>query len=254
MSSSAGSFWSRLSGGRLASPSSHFVRDYERLVRKKLKEHPNDRPLALAQSIGSPTMETFRDWGNRQVQVLRHHGLADGMTIYDLGCGCGRTAQELQRSGWHGRYMGVDIISELVDELKRVCPGYEVAVHQELSILARDNSVDILFNWSVFTHLYPEETFVYMMDIFRCLKPGGKLIFSFLEMGSDRHQRIFYKNVETVRQGKRLTHLDQFLHRDWISRFAEKIGFCAPEFTDGQDGRDHPPFGQALAVMTKPFG
>jgi SAM-dependent methyltransferase len=252
MGSSVSLLWSRLRIGGWNSKPAHFVRDYERLVRIKLKEHPNDRALALAQSIGSPTMELFRDWGERQVQVLRYHGLIDGMSVYDLGCGCGRTAQELQRSGWQGRYFGVDIIAALVDEIRRTCPDYDVAVHREFSIIAADDSLDILFNWSVFTHLYPEETFVYMQDIFRSLKPGGKLIFSFLEMGNDVHEQIFYKNVDNFRRKKRPTHLDQFLHRDWICRFAERIGFSEPQFTDGQDDQNHRPFGQTIAVMSKP--
>lgn len=221
-------------------------------MRHKLREHPGDRRLALAQSIGSPTMEVFHDWGRRQVEVLRHHGLADGMTIYDLGCGCGRTAQELHRSGWQGAYKGADIVRDLVEEVIRTCPGYDAIVHRELSIAAPDDTLDMVFHWSVFTHLYPEEGYIYLQDIFRALKPGGKLVFSFLEMSNPRHFDIFAVNVEKLRRGTRLTHLDQFLHRDWIVHFAEKIGFSQPSFTDADDATHHAAFGQSLVAMSRP--
>jgi SAM-dependent methyltransferase len=243
--------WSWLLPHRDKATTTHSIRDYRRLVRRKLKEHPSNRELALAQAIGSPDMEAFREWGARQVAVLRHHGLVDGMAIYDLGCGCGRTAQELQRTGWRGSYKGVDVVPELVAEITRTCPGYEAIVSQDLAIIAPDHSLDMLFHWSVFTHLYPEQAFIYMSDTFRALKAGGKLVFSFIEIGNPQHDLIFERNVDCFRRDGRLPHLDQFLHRDWIRHFAMKIGFTEPQFTSGADASYHPRFGQSLAVMSK---
>jgi 2-polyprenyl-3-methyl-5-hydroxy-6-metoxy-1,4-benzoquinol methylase len=100
---------------------SHSVRDYRALVRAKLKQFPDDPALALAQAIGAPTMDDFVSIGDGHVAVLRHHGLVDGMTVYDLGCGCGRTAQALVRHGWQGNYTGADVVQELIDELARQC-------------------------------------------------------------------------------------------------------------------------------------
>lgn len=231
---------------------SHSVRDYRRVVRRKLRKMPNDRALALAQAIGSETMEGFVAQGDSQVAVLRHHGLSDRMTVYDLGCGCGRTAQALQRSGWQGRYIGADVVRELLDELKRQCPGYETILNETPKIVAPDASIDIVFHWSVFTHLYPAESFLYILDSFRALKPGGKLVFSFLEMEDPAHDRVWQNNLNHLRRGDAAQQLDTFLHRDWITRFARDAGFCAPQFTDGFDGSNHPQLWQALAVMEKP--
>lgn len=232
--------------------SAHAIRDYRRLVRAKLKEHPTDRALALAQAIGSPTMDVFLNHGDIQSSVLTHHGLKDGMTIYDLGCGCGRTAQALQRNGWHGNYFGHDIVPELVEEVIRTCPGYVAKVNHELTVLAPDKSIDMLFHWSVFTHLYPEECYVYLLDIYRALKPGGILLFSFLELEDQFHHPIFDGNVNHVQKDIQQVHLNQFLHRDWIRFFAKRIGFAEPAFTNGLDDTHHPAFGQALAVLRKP--
>ncbi|WP_313393275.1 class I SAM-dependent methyltransferase [Sphingobium yanoikuyae] len=230
---------------------SHSVRDYRALVRAKLKSLPGDPVLALAQAIGAPTMADFISIGDVHVAVLRYHGLTDGMTVYDLGCGCGRTAQALVRQGWQGQYTGADVVQELIDELARQCPGYDVLLNVTPAIVAPDASLDIVFHWSVFTHLYPGESYLYAVDAFRALKPGGKMIFSFLEMEEPAHDRVWNANLDHLRAGHPAEHLDAFLHRDWIRRFARDAGFAEAHFTDGLDDTQHPAFWQSLAVLEK---
>ena len=226
---------------------------YERHLRRKLREHRGNRDLAFADAIGSSTIELFNSQGDVQVEVLRHHGLADGMSVYDLGCGCGRTAQALQRAGWRGRYVGADIVEGFVSELKRKCPGFEAHVHRKPSIVADDGSLDMIFHWSVFTHVSVEECFPYLDDSFRALKPGGKLVFSFLELTDAGHyERIFENRLQWLRRNRPPKLLDTFLHRDWIELWASRIGFADPQFTDGDDHSSHPPMWQTLAAMVKP--
>ena len=198
-------------------------------------------------------METFVSQGDGHVAVLRHHGLVDGMSVYDLGCGCGRTAQALRRSGWQGRYTGADVVPELLEELALQCPGYSVELNFSPTIVAPDSSLDFVFHWSVFTHIPPEECFLYLQDSFRALKPGGKLVFSFLELTDAAHyQRIFENRLGRLRRERKLKLLDTFLHRDWIALWAEKLGFEEVEFTDGDDDSKHPEMWQSLAAMVKP--
>jgi len=236
----------------MASPATVLLRDYTWMMwRKRLRDWRNPQ-LGLARVIGSVSMETFVSRGDLQVEVLRHHGLAHGMAIYDLGCGCGRTAQALQRAGWQGTYTGADILAPLIRELRRTCPGYTGLVHRKLSIAAPDASLDIVFHWSVFTHLQPEECMVYMHDSFRALKPGGKLLFSFLELEDPAHHGIFQRRTRRLASKGRPGVLDSFLHRDWIQFFAAEAGFAEPAFTAGSDGTHHPQFWQALVAMEKP--
>lgn len=231
---------------------SHSVRDYQALVQMHLRRQPHDRRLALANAIGAQTMAEFDAQGDGHVAVLRHHGLASGMRIYDLGCGCGRTAQALKRNGWTGHYVGADVVPELLAELVRQCPDYGTVLNFDRTIMAGDSTIDLLFNWSVFTHLLPAESFLYMIDAHRALKPGGNLLFSFLEMEEPTHDRVWLGSLESLRRGGKEEQLNSFLHRDWIRRFARDAGFSEPEFTDGTDGSNHPPFWQAIAVMQKP--
>lgn len=226
--------------------------DYRRLVRKLLRKMPGDRALALAQAIGAPTMADFVSQGDGHVAVLRHHGLADGMAVYDLGCGCGRTAQALRRSGWTGTYTGADVIPELLEEVARTCPEYAIVLNFDPTIAMPDGSLDMVFHWSVFTHLFPGESYLYTVDAFRALKPGGRMIFSFLEMEDPAHSVVWQNNLAHLRRGDAAEQLDTFLHRDWIRHFALNAGFAEPRFTDGSDDTNHPPFWQALAILEKP--
>jgi SAM-dependent methyltransferase len=221
-------------------------------VRKKLRLMPNERSLALAQAIGAITMETFVSQGDGHVAVLRHHGLTDGMAVYDLGCGCGRTAQGLYRAGWQGSYIGADVVPELLEELARQCPDYATILNVTPTIVAPDASLDMVFHWSVFTHLFPTESYLYILDTYRALKPGGKLVFSFLEMEDPAHDRVWQNSLSEVRKGNAAEQLDAFLHRDWIRSFARDAGFAEPRFTNGSDATHHPAFWQALAVLEKP--
>jgi SAM-dependent methyltransferase len=227
-------------------------RAYDRFLTSRLKANPNNRRLAFAQAIGAESLESFDAQGDGHVAVLQHHGLADGMAVFDLGCGCGRTAEALVRNGWKGSYTGVDVVERFVAELRARCPGYDAFRHQAANIPAPSESLHLVFHWSVFTHLSPEECYLYLADTFRALKPGGKTVFSFLELADPGHRAVYFRRVEVLARGGKLDLLDTFLHRDWIELWAKDIGFEAPAFTDGADESNHPPFWQTLVVLEKP--
>lgn len=225
---------------------------YERYLTSRIRANPRDRTLAFAQAIGAASVEEYNLQGDGHVAVLRHHGLREGMAVFDLGCGCGRTAEALVRSGWKGNYTGVDVIERFVAELRARCPGYKAFRHRSTSIPSPDNSLDIVFHWSVFTHLSLEECYLYLKDTLRALKPGGKVVFSFLELNDPAHRPVYFKRVDKIARGRQVGLQDTFLHRDWIRFWAQDIGFQDPNFTDGYDNSQHPAFWQSLVAMTKP--
>lgn len=228
------------------------VEAYNRYLDKCLKRHRSNIDLAYAEAVGSTSVEMFDRQGDLQVEVLRHHGLADGATVFDLGCGSGRTAQALQRSGWQGSYFGSDIVERFAERVRQRCPGYSAVAHSEPTIPMPDHSVDLLFHWSVFTHIPVEECYLYMRDIYRVLKPGGRMVFSFLELAEPAHWRVFESRLGYIEQGRATPLLDTFLHRDWIAQFAARIGFANPRYTSGTEAGHHPPFWQSLAALDKP--
>lgn len=237
-----------------AMQTSHFVRDYTSLVQTLIEEHADDRPLAMAKAIGSRSVEDYRNQGDYQVQVLLQLGLKPGQRVYDLGCGSGRTASALLRSGWDGQYVGVDVVPELIEFASGNCPGWQFEVHRKLSIYAEPASLDMVWAWSVFTHLTLEEILVYLEDIQTCLAPGGTLVFSFLELRMPEHLRLLRLRSARLLAGIRENHLDTFLAREQIRDLAEAVGLQPTRYVDSDDsglvpGKDA--FGQSIAVLTK---
>ncbi len=231
----------------------HFINDYRGLVRRLINENPGNIDLAMSIAIGSPSLESFNLFGDCQYHILKRCGLEDGMRIYDLACGSGRTAQALARNKWRGIYKGADIIDELIDFSRSKQPDYDFFLHFDFSINSKDEELDMVFAWSLFTHLLPEESFVYMRDAHRALKPGGRLIFSFLEVDQEKHWNIFMSRVNQISSGKAPVHLDYIFDRKMIDRISDSIGFKSKFYVDGDDLEftKFGAFGQSLAIFTK---
>ena len=233
---------------------SHSIRDYTRLVRKLIATHPGNPDLAMAKAVGAVTLEIFRESGDKQVHLLRRFGLQDGHAIYDLACGSGRTAAALQRHGWHGDYCGADIIPDLIDYATLKNPGFRFFVHPDYSIHAQDNSQDMIFAWSLFTHLQLEEILLYGKDCHRALKPGGILVFSFLTLRDRGHREVLLARAMELENGLPRVHLDSFLDQETITiLFGLMLGFSLVGFIDADDVSATPggSFGQALAIFRK---
>ncbi len=230
-----------------ASRTFHFVEDYERLVARLVREHPLDEAMAIA--VGG----AYDVMGRIEAKLLRDLGLADGMRIVDLGCGSGRLAAALHASA-KVSYVGTDIVQQLLDYAKTKAPEYTFLLHRELSIPQPDASADIVSAFSLFTHLQHAETFVYLEDAVRVLKPGGLIVFSFLEFAERTHWGIFKNTSKAAKQGTSV-HLNQFIERSAIKRWARRLRLDFVQFIDGTTPiMEGNAFGQAVAVLKKPLG
>ena len=231
----------------------HFLHDYRTLVAKLIDEHPNDHETAMAKAVGSPSVEHFKQVGLRQAALLFKEGLCEGMRIYDLGCGAGRTALGLKLAGWRGYYTGSDIVEPLIEYARQANENFDFFVHEDFSARAGDESIEIFFAWSVFTHLNPEETYLYLEDARRVLTPAGRLMFSFLEPTKALHWQIFKDRIVQMRHGVRPAHLDYFFDRKFVELIATDIGFKIVKYIDGDDETATPmgAFGQSIVILEK---
>ncbi len=224
----------------------HFVEDYVKLVDVLCSAHPLDEAMSLA--VGGD----YHRIGQIERDILRYAGLKDGMSLIDIGCGSGRLASALSASGMEINYLGTDIVQKLLDyAASKSKADYSFKLHRELSIPAADASADMICLFSVFTHLLPHESYIYMEDIRRTLRPGGKLIFSFLEISEPSHWQIFESTVEAQRRSV-APHLNMFIERDAIRVWAQKLGFSEPKFLGARDAvPGSSPLGQATAFLTR---
>lgn len=225
----------------------HFVEDYEKHVAALVAAHPIDEAMALA--VGGD----YDGVGKIETAILKAAGLKSRMSVFDLGCGSGRLAATLGRQeGLKIDYMGTDVVQDLLDYAVTKTPShFRFIRHQALSVPAEDSSIDIACAFSVFTHLLHHETYIYLEDMKRALKPGGKIVFSFLEFASPAHWWIFNATVDHARSAVGIP-LNQFIERSAIDLWAKRLGLVVERYVEGQEGVDgEAPLGQCTVILRK---
>jgi hypothetical protein len=83
--------------------------------------------------------------------------------------------------------------------------------------------------------LLHEEFFVYLEEARRVLRPGGRIIFSFLDLRTQACRPIFTQMTSKVRAKHSSPHLDMFMGRDDIPTWAELLGLNLIDVVSGDD-------------------
>jgi SAM-dependent methyltransferase len=220
--------------------SPHFVREYRTLVRSLIEKHPLDEAMALA--VGGGDYDRI---GIILTEIIKACGINGGEHFVDLGCGSGRLAKHLGIAFPQLNYFGIDVVQELIDyAATKTPPHFRFALHHDASIPCHDNSIDIVAAFSVFTHLYHEESFTYLKDIRRALRPGGRVVFSIIEFA--HHWPIFEALVSSL-QTNRTRELTMFIERQQVAIWADDLKMETVEFNPG------PPTAQTIVVLRKPL-
>ena len=192
----------------------------------------------MALAVGSSDFGTV---GIIELGILKRHGLQAGHSVIDLGCGSGRLAKQLGLAFPKLRYHGIDVVPELLSYAATKSPQhFRFSLNENIAIPSPDDSVDFVTAFSVFTHLFHEESYCYLLDAKRAIKPGGKIIFSFLE--SSNHWPTFEHVLSVIGHRGPLT---MFMERSQIEVWAEHLGLNLV-FGDSCD------LGQSVAVLSKP--
>lgn len=222
----------------------HFVEDYEQHVRALKEAYPLDEAMSLA--VGGD----YERIGNILYKLLLHAGLREGMTVLDFGCGSGRVARQLGRHVRKLNYCGIDVVQDLLDyAAANSVPHYEFVLNQGLSLPRPDGWANMIFAFSVFTHLLHEETYLYLEEMRRVLKPDGILVFSFFEFQIPSHWTVFEMTVNQQRRSRR-PHLNMFIERNQINAWAQHLGYNVQTFIDGDKSVDGiEPLGQRIAIL-----
>lgn len=106
--------------------------------------------------------------------------------------------------------------------------------------------------FSVLTHLLHEQSYWYLDEAKRVLRPGGKILFSFLEFRHPGHWPIFESTLHGARTS-RMHPLNVFIDREAIHVWAEHLGLTIEDLRDASDPVvPQGALGQSICVMRVP--
>jgi SAM-dependent methyltransferase len=145
---------------------------------------PLPPPLLMIRVVGHADPDAFEEKGEACAATVRdlvaRHGpdIASMESIMDFGCGCGRVLRH-----WgdlpETRVVGTDYNAQLVAWCSENLPFVEARTNGDRPPLPADDAeFDLVYAFSVFTHLDEPAQRVWMRELQRVLKPTGLLLFT----------------------------------------------------------------------------
>lgn len=219
-----------------------FGGEYRRLV-AWMKLAGGTKPEAFETAIGG----NFESIGAAMAAALVEYGLKDGDMLVDVGCGAGRLAAQLKT--WPAlRYVGFDVVADLLDHARAVSqrPDWRFDLLSEPVLPIAASSVDVCCYFSVFTHLRPPTIAAYLAESRRVLKPGGRVVCSFLDPGLAQHRRYAQPNPLKWLAARLIYPLNIGFSPAEMTAFASAAGLTVTAMVSPHA------IGQSLAVFEKP--
>jgi len=191
----------------------------------------------MVRVAGTADPEWFLRSGRASYDAVVAHVPPDGLrSVLDFGCGCGRVTRYW--AGFPGAIAGSDVSPEAVAWCRSNLPFARFEVNDLAPPLRfADESFDLVYALSVFTHLTADLQLAWRDDLRRALRPGGHLLLtthgrSYLPRLERRERAAFERGELVVRWGDVAgTNLCSAYHPERYLRetFADGFGFLALE-------------------------
>lgn len=152
-------------------------------------------------SIGEGDFESV---GRTELAILKFEGLCPDGRLLDFGCGVGRLALQAIPYLSSGHYLGLDIAPTMIRSARELArerlpdvssQRYRFEVNEGESVSRWDGDFDMVCAYSVFTHMESEDTYRYLVELTKALRPGGKLVCSVLPIEIEFARRVFLKEA-----------------------------------------------------------
>lgn len=236
-----------------------YVESYKTLLARLVETYGRDG--AMERIVGGQ----YGEIGILESSTLITLGLKRADTLIDVGCGSGRLPFKL-RAYLTGRFIGTDILEDALHYASEKCgrPDWRFIPNHEATIPAEDSIADFVSFFSIFTHLLDEDIYRFLAEAKRVPKPGGRIVFSFLDFECESHWPIFEATLSD-RDLHRV--INKFISKGAIRRWATVLGlkveaiFDGPtpwinltepfDYTDGRRAEGVVEFGQSIAVLQK---
>ncbi|MDD3280216.1 MAG: class I SAM-dependent methyltransferase [Bacteroidales bacterium] len=121
-------------------------------------------------------------------------------TVLDVGCGYGRSLNELHLNGF-SRLYGIDFSEKMIERAKSQYPFLNLEVQVNKNINFPDNTFDAVLLFAVLTCISQNTNQLHLIkEIKRVLKPGGIIYINDFLLNTDERNRkryeLFYKKYK----------------------------------------------------------
>lgn len=168
---------------------------------------------------------------------LSGRSLRDCKTILDFGCGVGRLTRHLFHVAPQAKITGCDPQPQAVSVCRRRFPQGEFIQNDPQPPLSfADNQFDLIFSYSVFTHLSETNHKAWLPELSRLLKPRGVMVHSVQSHEALKRKAMFSPNM-----------LKKYALPESIERFIQE----APDYYYQVDNPRTPEYG--LTIIRKGY-
>jgi ubiquinone/menaquinone biosynthesis C-methylase UbiE len=175
----------------------------------------------------------YREIGILESSALLTLGLGRDDLLVDVGCGSGRLAVAL-KDYLRGKFVGTDILADALDFAREKTgrTDWEFIETFEPVIPIADKQASMVCFFSVFTHLLDEDIFRFLTEAKRVTKPGGKIVFSYLDFDVASHWPVFESTLANTDPNR---VLNKFISKSAISRWAKALSLEVERLYDGSE-------------------
>jgi SAM-dependent methyltransferase len=197
------------------------------LLRKLLPALPDEATQrAFIGNAGDDALrEAFRFYQIVRTLAARHGSPINGKArVLDVGCGWGRTLRFFLRDVPASQLHGVDVLPKAIELSRRTNPWCQFSVVQPgTSTAFPDGAFDVVYMYSVFSHLSEPAHRQWLNELARLLRPGG--LFMATTWDRDYIARCEQSRHGDLR-GAHLGSVDAFVGTaDWLARY-DRGEFC----------------------------
>lgn len=202
-----------------------FIKTYRSYISKLKSQYDQDKAMSIG--VGG----NFDTVGIIERELLIQNGLMPEDYVIDVGCGAGRLAMPLSQY-LSGKYLGIDVVPDFIKHASNITnrPNWRFEVTSGTTIPEKKNQADMICFFSVFTHLLHEQSYQYLAEAKRVLKPNGKIIFSFIEFKIAEHWVHFPSTHDKAYKSNPLL---MFISRDAIEAWAYHLKLEVISIIDG---------------------
>ncbi len=129
--------------------------------------------------------------------IMLECGMEPGHSLLDFCCGLDSMTSFALPYLENGHYLGMEISESALERTRRELLSQEIRENNATWLLETDsefpllgsNSVDMISAFTVFSHMSEVEVLRYLLGLKRILRPGGKLVTSFLLLEESQFAR-----------------------------------------------------------------